>query len=197
MQKPIYRKETFKEYFNKMLLNPIFIFFILCFIAILIVSKSYTFSFNLTESLPQKLFLIRKNTLPKNRGEYIAFKPKNNRYYKNKTFIKIVGGLPDDLVLNSYNETIYIMQFLENKKQREIGAENKTIEEFFINEYLTLKVKEKSLRGDKLETLKFAGEIPAKNYFVYTSHKDSYDSRYEEIGLIHENEIIGTAIPIF
>jgi len=173
MQKPIYRKETFKEYIYKVLINPIFLFFILFCIAILTISKSYTLSFNLTESLPNKVFLIKKHSLPKNRGDYIAFKPKNNRYYKNKTFVKIVGGLPNDTITKYSNRNVSI------------------------NTELLLKAKEKSLRGDVLEVIKFEGEIPAKNYFVYTSHKDSYDSRYEEIGLIHENEIIGTATPIF
>jgi len=173
MQKPIYRNLTLKENIFKFIKNPIVIGFGIFYIIVLILSANYTLYLNQTESLPNKFFLIKKGSLPKNRGDYIAFKPKNNRYYKGKTFVKIVGGMPKDN--------------LEKYSNRNLS----------INKGPLLKAKEKSLRGDVLEVIEFEGVIPAKNYFVYTSHKDSYDSRYEEIGLINENEIIGTATPIF
>ncbi|NBV06282.1 MAG: hypothetical protein EBS06_03480 [Proteobacteria bacterium] len=39
--------------------------------------------------------------------------------------------------------------------------------------------------------------IPSKKFFAYTPHKDSFDSRYQEIGLIDEKDIIGTAVLTF
>ncbi len=42
-----------------------------------------------------------------------------------------------------------------------------------------------------------SGKIPAHKFFAYTPHKDSFDSRYQEIGLIDEKDIIGTAILTF
>jgi type IV secretory pathway protease TraF len=42
-----------------------------------------------------------------------------------------------------------------------------------------------------------SGKIPSRKFFAYTPHKDSYDSRYQEIGLIDEKDIIGTAILTF
>lgn len=42
-----------------------------------------------------------------------------------------------------------------------------------------------------------AGKIPTHKFFAYTPHKDSFDSRYQEIGLIDEKDIIGTAILTF
>lgn len=42
-----------------------------------------------------------------------------------------------------------------------------------------------------------SGKIPAHKFFAYTPHKDSFDSRYQEIGLIDEKDIIGTAVLTF
>jgi signal peptidase I len=42
-----------------------------------------------------------------------------------------------------------------------------------------------------------AENIPSGKFFSYTPHKDSFDSRYQEIGLIDEKDIIGTAIVAF
>jgi conjugal transfer pilin signal peptidase TrbI len=39
--------------------------------------------------------------------------------------------------------------------------------------------------------------IPQGKYFVWTPHIDSYDSRYDEIGLVDERTIIGVAYPLF
>lgn len=171
--KPIHRKQTFKEWIISILKNPIFIGFIIFYTAVLFLGSRYTLYLNQTESLPNKLFLVKKNTLPKEREDFIAFKPSTNRYYKDKVFVKRVGGLPQDTITKHSNRNLSI------------------------NNKILLKAKEISLRGDKLEIIKFTGVIPQKNYFVYTTHKDSYDSRYEEIGLINETEIIGVAIPIF
>jgi conjugal transfer pilin signal peptidase TrbI len=171
--KPIHRKQTFKEWSMGLLKNPILIGFIIFYAVVLFLGSRYTLYFNQTDSLPNKLFLVKKNTLPKEREEYIAFLPATNRYYKDKVFVKRVGGLPQDTITKHLNRNLSI------------------------NNKLLLKAKEISLRGDELEIIKFEGIIPAKNYFVYTAHKDSYDSRYEEIGLINETEIIGTATPIF
>ena len=41
------------------------------------------------------------------------------------------------------------------------------------------------------------GKIPSHKFFAYTPHKDSFDSRYQEIGFIDEKDIIGTAILTF
>jgi hypothetical protein len=42
-----------------------------------------------------------------------------------------------------------------------------------------------------------SGIIPGGKFFAYTPHIDSFDSRYQEIGLIDEKDIIGTAILTF
>ena len=39
-----------------------------------------------------------------------------------------------------------------------------------------------------------SGVIPPHKFFAHGTHIDSYDSRYQEIGLIDEKDIIGTAV---
>jgi conjugal transfer pilin signal peptidase TrbI len=41
------------------------------------------------------------------------------------------------------------------------------------------------------------GVIPSKQYFAYTTHKDSYDSKYKEVGFIPADNVIGVAYEIF
>ena len=41
------------------------------------------------------------------------------------------------------------------------------------------------------------GIIPPHKFFAYTTHKDSLDSRYQDLGLVDEKDIIGTAIATF
>ena len=41
------------------------------------------------------------------------------------------------------------------------------------------------------------GIIPPHKFFAYTPHKDSLDSRYQDLGLVDEKDIIGTAIATF
>lgn len=39
--------------------------------------------------------------------------------------------------------------------------------------------------------------IPANHVFVYASHPRSFDSRYQDVGLIPVDSILGEAIPLF
>ncbi len=57
-------------------------------------------------------------------------------------------------------------------------------------------IKNKSRNNQALSAIdkKIIGE---HQYFAYAPHKDSFDSRYNEIGLIDEKNIVGTAIFAF
>lgn len=57
-------------------------------------------------------------------------------------------------------------------------------------------IKAWSKKHEPLGAIK-SGIIPQGKYFAYTPHPDSYDSRYSQIGLIDEKDIIGTAILTF
>ncbi len=54
--------------------------------------------------------------------------------------------------------------------------------------------KVETIRGRKLAVIT-EGEIPKGYYFVTAPSVDSYDSRYAEIGLVHETQIIEHLFP--
>jgi len=126
-------------------------------------------AWNETESLPQHLFWVRMDQKP-NRGDYVLFEPPkdvNSRY----AFIKRVVGVAGDEVA-VHDQIVFVAG-------EKIGLA-KTI----------------SRKGAPLHTTP-AGEIPPGYYFVHTDHRDSYDSRYQSIGLVPDARIIGRATPLF
>jgi len=128
-----------------------------------------TLSWNETESLPQSLFWVWKGEMPE-REDYVLFTPPSE--IKSKyPFIKIVGGISGD-VIQVQNRMVVVSQTV-------IG-----IAKLF------------SKKGIALRAIK-PGVIPSNHYFVYTKHRDSYDSRYQSIGLVPVDRIIGRAIPLF
>ncbi len=135
------------------------------------VQKHYLVVHNKSESLPNHWFVISKGQIP-HKNQIFAFKAKDNPAYKaGEIFIKIAGGVSGDEV--------------------KITERN-----FFINDQFIGTAKTESLKGLPLE-MSDAGIIPEHSFFAYTTHKDSYDSRYKEIGLINEQDIIGTAVLAF
>lgn len=143
--------------------------FLVPLLFVYITSLFWVLALNHTESLPYKLFLIRKDALPE-KGQYAVFKaPSNGRY--NQPFIKRVGGTEGDIVARD-GRGYYV-------SGKYIGD-----------------AKEFSKAGEPTK-LGPVGVIPEGSYFVYTNNKDSYDSRYEEIGWVKSSDILGVAYPIY
>jgi conjugal transfer pilin signal peptidase TrbI len=143
------------------------------FVAIFLLNRfsmSYMVGINTSESLHGSLFLIAKKQVP-GKGELAAFQPPDNRFYKEVNFIKYVKGVAGDIITKK-GQTIYIN-----------------------GEYLA-KGKKISQEGIPLN-LSAAGKIEKGQYFMWAPHKDSYDSRYEDIGWIDADRIIGRAYKIF
>lgn len=139
------------------------------FSLITVSSKWIKIGFNNSESLPGSIFLVIKNG-EINRGDLVAFYPPKNPNYKT-WFVKYLVGLPGDKV-REYNR------------------------DFFINDRFIGRAKEYSKQGIKLE--KTTSRVIEKGFFfMWTPHKDSYDSRYQDIGLIPSDRVIGRAIRIF
>ena len=144
---------------------------IIIVVTVAYVGQHYLVIHNKSESLPSHWFVISKGQIPQ-KDQIFAFKAKDNPAYKaGEIFIKIVGGAGGDEV-----------------KIRE--------RDFYINDQFIGTAKTESLKGLPLE-MSDAGIIPEHFFFAYTTHKDSYDSRYKEIGLINEKDIIGTAVFAF
>lgn len=160
-----------KTYFNR----PYFLAFILILSLLIYLAQflPYKFGINETDSLPQKIFLIKKGALPQ-RGDYAVFN-KPNKWYK-KDFVKKIIGVSGDEI-KELNNHISIL----------INENHQIIDAGFAKEF--------SLHGEKLTHIQ-AGIILADYYFAHAPHKDSLDSRYTDIGLISKTEIIGVATPI-
>ena len=101
-------------------------------------------------------------------GDYVMF-AKANKFYE-APFVKIVGGVAGDI----------------------ISVRNR---EYYNGSLFLGKSKLSSISGDIL-TSSQGGEIKSGEYYVYASHEDSLDSRYEEIGKISDSDVIGKAYPI-
>lgn len=154
-------------------------YYIVLSISLLILAFAYLAPFkialNLSESLPQKYFLIIKGKLPE-KGEYACFKNKNSNQFYSHPFIKQVIGVSNDEIKQINNN--YWIASSQYPFITPAGL-----------------AKEYSLKGERL--IKNSTRIiPPNHYYVYASHKDSLDSRYQEIGLIHKSHIIGKAIPL-
>lgn len=129
------------------------------------------YSINVTESLPQKFWLIVFDKQPK-RGDYVLFKsPVQSGVPKGTVVIKQVLGVPNDTV--------------SRKRQ-----------DFFINDQYVVGAKRHSLSGEPLKPGP-TGILKAGQYFVASFHRDSFDSRYEKMGWIDAFDIIGVAYPLW
>ena len=126
-------------------------------------------------SLPQKYWLIATKQTPK-RGDYVCLRPSQRlaRIYQLSwavTFTKKVVGVEGD------NVTV---------KDRD----------FYINGQYTASAKTHSLKNEPME-LGPTGVLAKEQYFVYTPHPDSFDSRYAEMGWVDKTQIIGVAYPLW
>lgn len=129
---------------------------------------------NITDSLPQKFFFILEGRLP-DKFQYVAFK-KHNKFY-DKAFIKQVIGVEGDRIDVDSHKQVLVYSKHSNKK---INAGY---------------IKEESLLGIQLKPIQ-STTLGKGYYYVFAPHKDSLDSRYQEIGLITKDHIIGRAVPI-
>ncbi len=135
--------------------------------------KNYELVLNHSQSLPIKAVVIRKGEVPSKNGQIFVFRVRNNPHFKmpEVNFIKLVGGLAGEEITTNDRE-VYV-------EERLIGT-----------------AKMHSLKGAPL-TIINQGLIPEHKFFAYTPHKDSFDSRYQDLGLIDEKDIIGTAVFAF
>ena len=131
----------------------------------------FDLALNRTTSLPQKLFFIIKHASIQ-RGDFLAFYPPNNPLYGDKTpFLKQVGGISGDHVI---------------EKNQEIYVNGKDMGHVF----------QRARNGTALHAGP-TGVIPNGYYYVYTRNPKSYDSRYQSIGWISKSRVVGRAIPLF
>ena len=157
-------KQKFKNIFKfcliwvllYLLLKPVFAY----------IEPRYGISVNVTESLPGKLFFIKKgNNHNFSIGDIVIFRLKKDKFYANKLLAKRIIAVSGDQVRREDN---YIV----------------------LKDKIYLEIKAKSTEGIKLTS--FTPEhdlITDDSFFVSGDHFDSYDSRY--FGVIKKSEILG------
>ena len=146
--------------------------FIIMIIAITLPVKIFV---NLTDSLPDKYFLVITGKLPL-KNDYAAFKNDKSSKFYSQPFIKKIIGIGGDEIKQLNNN--YWIASDHYPFITPAGV-----------------AKEYSLTGEKLDKTA-TGKIPNNYYYAYAPHKDSLDSRYQQIGLISKSDIIGKAMPI-
>ncbi|GAB6071518.1 hypothetical protein JCM30760_26160 [Thiomicrorhabdus hydrogeniphila] len=132
--------------------------------------NNLSLSFNTTESLPQSVFVVEEN-LPFTKGDLIQFEYKDDgkHFFADKTkMIKKVVGVSGDKVT-----------FIDR--------------EFFINGKSFGIAKTHAKNGTEL-TPNISKTLDDNEYFVWTPHVDSFDSRYIHQGYISQSQIKGTVI---
>ena len=131
----------------------------------------YTVALNVSESLPVRFFLVHRGEIPR-RGEYMAFRWRGGGpYAAGATFIKVVAGVPGDIV-------------------------TQVDRDFVVNCRPTGQAKPMSQQGIELEPGP-TGTLPAGSYYVHAPHPDSLDSRYALTGWVSQAQIIGRAHALF
>ena len=126
--------------------------------------------FNGTDSVDGYVFLIIKGVLPR-KGELVAFWPPKNDFYQDIWFVKYMKGVPGDEVIRQGQSFYLNGEYIGDAKKESTGGV--------------------ALRPSD------SGVIPNNYYFVWTGHANSFDSRYQQIGWIPQNSIIGSAYRIF
>jgi len=145
--------------------------YVVLMLAAVIFQSFFGLGWNVSPSLPYRVFLFNKGELPQ-RGQYVAFKwTGGGPHPAGVTFVKIVSGVPGDTVT-------------------QVGRD------FFINGNHIGTAKVASLTGTPLQAGP-TGVIPPGHFYVQAPHPDSLDSRYRLTGWISEAQIIGRAYVLF
>lgn len=129
-----------------------------------------TIGFNVTESLPQTLFLVKKGE-SFSKGDLIqfAYKADEKKFLPDGAkIIKKVVGVPGDIVRFEGNY-------------------------FFINGVEFGKAKAIARSGKPL-TKNISKTLSEDEYFVFTPHIDSFDSRYIHMGYISNSQVVSKVV---
>lgn len=141
------------------------------------INPKYDIHWNLSESIKATFFIVDKTALP-NRGDYAAF-----NYYDFTAEAYKLGIMDTPPKVVFIKQVVGVAGDVVSQKNRE----------FFVNGQSVGVAKVKSKKGRLLKANEFEGVIPFGFYYVYTPHKDSYDSRYADVGLIPVKEVKGKA----
>lgn len=136
-------------------------------------TKLFAIGINRSASVTAKVFLANKLDKEIKRGDLITFKFFGEHYPHGMSFTKYVAGMPGDVVT----------------------ADEK--HNFYINGQFVGQAKDQSTDFEPLEMNSFRGVIPPGKFWFYTTHPDSFDSRYAMAGLGDMQDIVGKTYILF
>lgn len=152
--------------FEKKSLKKGVISFVVGFGAFGFFSEQVHFIKSLTDSLPQHYF-VQLPKVPPKKGDLTVV---NNPFYGGRLIKKIIGQAGDQVSTDTSGDLWVGKQF--------VG-----------------KVYPQTGDGRKLTPTQ-PQIIPKGQVFLYSPHPKSFDSRYQEVGLVHISDLEGTAIAI-
>lgn len=134
-----------------------------------IINANFAYMYNVTDSHPARHFFVFKTKNVAKGDLVVAVAPEK---IKNAPFVvKRIKGASGD-VISVVDRDVYV--------ERELIGEAKVIRR----------------NGETLTPIK-AKKVAAGQYFLALDAANSFDSRYQEIGLFNEKDIVGIAYPIF
>lgn len=149
-----------------------FILLILAIGVIIFMIKGYLIIINRSDSLAFKWVLIEKGRMPSKKGDIFAFWTDGGGLYRDKR--------------------IFVKKLVSNKGSLiKIDGDEVNIDGVFMG-----RIKKYLSSGRELNAIE-QKIVKKGQYFAFAPHPKSFDSRYKEIGLINEKDIIGIAIFIF
>lgn len=165
---------------------------VLCFVFLglfLLLNKT-KFMMNMSGSLPHKAFLVLKGIKPA-RGDCLTF---------------TLSATQKEVLPKGHSRASQVSQTQVSKTpvyltKRVVGVAGDYVrregDQMWVGETLVGRLLKETVDGFPLTPLAFEGKIPQGHVFVAASHERSFDSRYEEVGLIPETRFLGKAIPIW
>ena len=144
--------------------------------AVVLAGQFVSFGANITQSLPQHVFLVLKYDKQVNPGDYAVFIPPRSVFHRDgDALVKIVAGVAGDVIAFDGQELL-------------------------LNGASMGLLKPQSTRGTHAGVTLTGipqGVIPPGHFFMHAPHPDSLDSRYTAVGLIAQERIVGRALPLF
>ncbi|MBS0271677.1 MAG: signal peptidase I [Proteobacteria bacterium] len=126
------------------------------------------------------------------RGDIVSIQGYEPNYVGKKPFAKRVLGLPGDLILKAKNTVAIVPKTRVSKTLIPKDPMSKAAVSM-ASESVTLPLLEKTSQGKPLTPLS-AGFVPEGYVFVAGDNLNSFDSRYEEFGLVPMEKIWGKAV---
>lgn len=148
--------------------------FILCASAAWLALRYVRIGINETSSLKHRVFLVIRGSIPTERGEYVVFRwaGQGGYYRRGVLFTKLIAGVPGERI--------------EVFPDRLVTVSGRTVGY----------ARPRSSSGKVLEPAE-PGVIPPGYLFVAGESEMSLDSRYKLVGLVRQQDIVGTAYAIF